>query len=182
MQEELVAGDTLNYAATIPQYPTTDGWTTKLRLVPRVGGAAVTVTAVVDPDAGTYVFQVPASTTASWISGAYAWSVWVEKGGERYTVQSGQLTVQADPSALAAGTDTRSQAERSLEAINGMLEGRATDATQRYMINGRELWRYTMAEILRLKQHLEMAVAGERRAAGLDDSRGTVRRILVRMP
>jgi len=180
MQTDLVAGDTLNYATSIPAYPPSAGWTAKLRLAPRVSGAATTITATTTTGSDTFTWLVGSGTTAAWVAGAYSWSVWVEKAAERYTMQHGQFTVLPDPATLAAGTDTRSQAERSLDAINAFLEGRASDAQLRYKINGRELERYPLQDVLRLKQHFETAIAGERVAKGLQGPRGGVQRILMR--
>lgn len=182
MQPDLIAGDSLSYETDIHAYPPSQGWTAVLRLVPAAAGATpIKITATANPAADRFVWQVGPSTTANWAPGSYAWSIWVEKTGERYTQQSGRLMVAADPNTLAAGTDTRSQAQRSLDAINAMLESRASDAQLRYKIMGRELERYPLQDVLRLKAHFESAVAGEQRAAGLADPRGTSRSILVRM-
>lgn len=181
MQQELVAGDALNYATSIPAYPPSEGWVARLRMVPRSGGAAIAVQATADAE-DRHAWALPKSTTAAWVAGLYSWAIWVEKGTERYTLQNGQITIKPDPETMASGTDGRSQAERSLDAINAFLEGRASDAQLRYKINGRELERYPLQDALRLRAHFERQVADERRAAGLSDGRGTVRRILVRMP
>lgn len=182
MQPDLIAGDSLHYETIIPAYPPSAGWAAVLRLVPAAAGAsAIKINATAGPSGDRFVWQVGPSTTAVWTPGSYAWSIWVEKPGERYTQQSGRLFVTADPNTLAAGADTRSQAQRSLDNINAMLESRASDAQLSYQINGRELKRYPLQDLLRLKQHFEAAVASELRAAGLADPRGTARRILVRV-
>jgi hypothetical protein len=183
MQPDLTAGDSLNYETDIPLYPPSQGWTAVLRLVPaQVGGAAVKIPATTSPTGDRFLWQVSPAVTSLWVAGSYAWAIWVEKAGERYTQQRGRLLVTADPDTLAVGTDTRSQAQRSLDAINAMLENRASDAQLRYKINGRELERYPLQDVLRLKAHFEAAVATENRAAGLADSRGGLRRILIRCP
>lgn len=182
MQPDLIAGDSLNYETIIAAYPPSAGWTAVLRLVPAAaGGVPIKITATANAAADRYVWQVGPNTTANWPAGAYAWAIWVEKAGERYTQQRGRLLVAANPDILAVGTDTRSQAQRSLDSINALLEGRAADAQLSYKINGRELERYPLQDLLRMKAHFESAVASEQRAAGLSDPRGTSRRILVRM-
>ncbi len=180
MQQELIAGDALNYSTSIPAYPPSAGWVAKLRLVPRAGGSAILVQAAAAAS-DAHAWSLAKTTTAAWLPGVYSWHIWVEKGSERYTLQSGQITIRPDPESLPGGADTRSQAERSLDAINAFLEGRASDAQLRYKINGRELERYPLQEVLRLRAFFESQVGQERRAAGLSDGRGTVRRIMVRM-
>lgn len=183
MQSELAAGDTFNYVQDIAAYPPSAGWTAKLRFTPRSSRRpATTLTATATVGADTFTWLASAAVTAVWDAGEYSWAVWVEKAGQRYTALTGQITVLPDPSALVPGTDTRSQAARSLDAINAFLEGRASDAQLRYKINGRELERYPLQDVLRLKQHFESAVAGERLAKGLAGPRGGVQRILMRTP
>ena len=33
--QEIIAGDTLDFSVTVPDYPATDGWTLKYRLTPQ---------------------------------------------------------------------------------------------------------------------------------------------------
>lgn len=180
-QTKLTAGDSLNYTVAVAGYVPADGWVLKYRLVPRSGtGTAVDITSSAS---GTdHLVQVGPSETANWAAGMYGWASYVERAGERYTVASGQLQVLPDPLTLQPGADTRSQAEISLEAVTAKLRGVGGSAVESYTINGRELRRYPLADLIKLEQKLKAEVAAERRAAGLKDGTGTVRRILVRMP
>jgi hypothetical protein len=180
MQSTLVAGDSVNYLAEVADYAPADGWSLRYRLAPRDGGQApidIAATAIGDR----FAVQVGPDVTADWAPGEYAWASWVEREGERYSIARGQLTIAPDPATLTAGADTRSGAELGLKAIEDTLAGRASDATLRYKINGRELERYSIPELLKLRDFYARQVAQERRAAGLQDSTGTIRRILVRM-
>jgi len=182
MQQELVAGDTLNFETDIADYPPSAGWSGVLRLVPEfAGAAAIVINATVSAQGDYYAWQVPPASTAGWAPGKYSWSIWVQKATERYTRQSGRIVVRINPADIAPGTDMRSQAERGLDAINALLESRASDAQLRYKINGRELERYALQDLLRLKTMYENAVASEARAAGLQDPRGSIRKILTRI-
>jgi hypothetical protein len=181
MQPTIVAGDTLNYATRIATYEPEGGWVLKLRLVPRFpSGTAISL--VGTAEAGQWVVQTHAPVTATWQPGEYNWAAWVEKGVEKYTVETGILTVLPDPRTASVGTDTRSATERAFDAVEAMLHGRATDGVQSYTINGRQLSRYSMADLLKLRDRLRVDLARERRAAGLQDAVGTTRRIFVRIP
>lgn len=179
MQTELIAGDTLNYRAEVAEYPATEGWTLKLRLVPRGAGTAITLTGVADGD--DYLVQASAAVTAAWAPGEYSWHYWVEKAGERYPAQRGQLTVKPDPSTMAAGTDTRTAAEVALDAVRSMLRGTATSGVLSYRINERELRRYSMPELIALESKLATDVARERAAAAMAAGMKNPRKIFVRM-
>lgn len=175
----IIAGDTLNFQTSVSAYPASAGWTLKVRLIPRGSGVATTIAATASGD--DYLVQVPAGTTAAWTPGPCAVRAWVEKGAERYSLTAEETTIEADPATLAAGTDTRTAAEIALANVIAFIQKRGGDSVARYKINGREIERYPLADLIKLRQHLEAEVAAERRARGLEDPRGTARTILVRM-
>lgn len=179
MQQDLIAGDSLNFLTAGGDYPASAGWVLIYYLTPRSAGSNITITATAEGD--DHRVAVAGSTTANWTPGAYGWAARVERAGERYTLERGQITIAANPATLTAGTDTRSVAEIALENVQAFLRGQATAGVLRYKINGREIERYSMADLIVLEGKLQAEVAAARRAAGLDDQRGTVRRILVRM-
>lgn len=167
MQDTLVAGDTLNYTATVPQYPPGAGWTLRVRFVPRATGvgSGVAYTATATTSGDVYTVQVPAAITATWAAGSYGWASWVEKAAERYTLASGQLTVQADPAAAAVGADSRSHAERVLDAIEAVIEGRASQAQAEMQLGQRALKYIPMAELLAVRDRYRWEVRSQRAAA-----------------
>lgn len=178
MQTQIIAGDTLNYSTQVLDYPASAGWALKVRLAPRgtaVGsGAAVTLTATSAGDV--FTAQAAASLTATWAPGAWGWATWVEKAGERYTVAQGQITVVPDSANLAGGTDTRTHAERTLEAIEAVIEGTAGRAHQEYEVSGRRLKFTPIAELLVLRDRYRAEVRSQRAAAsGLPNGKLLVR-------
>lgn len=134
--ETHIAGDTLDFQVTVPDYPSSAGWTLKYRLTARFASPAQTViaiTASANTD-GTYQIQQSPAQTALWAAGAYTWSRWVEKTGARQTLnERGQLEIRPDPSASAQGLDTRTHARKVLEAVEACIENRAS-TTQREMV------------------------------------------------
>lgn len=166
MQTKLTAGDTLKAEWLVSGYPAGDGWSLKMRFVPREASIAPhTETAATADDGAGYVVQVSAATTATWPPGAYAWAVWVEKAGERYTHAAGQITVLANPAAITYAADVRSHAAKMLDAVEATLEGRATQAQLEIEIAGRRL-RYTpMADLLAVRDRYRWEVRAEQAAA-----------------
>lgn len=178
MQTDLVTGETLNYTVSVAEYVAADGWVLRLVLSPRAGGTVYTVDSV--PGGDDHLLTVSAAVTATWAPGQYAWEIWALRNGEQYRLEAGQIRVLAGLLGATGGQDTRSEAEQGLQAIDALLAGKATSGVQRYTINGRELQSYSLTELLKLRQHLVAEVASQRRAAGIVDERGSVRRILVR--
>lgn len=115
MQSILVAGETLNYRASLADYPASAGWQVTLYLNPRAGGSAQQVAGTADGDA--HLVQAAGTATAGWAAGAYAYEVWVALGAERYRLEAGQLQVQPSLIGAAAGLDTRSTAQRLLDGL-----------------------------------------------------------------
>ena len=178
MQQQLIAGDTLDFDVSVPDYAASAGYTLKYRLVPRAAGSAIEITA--SANGADYAVEVSAATTSTWAAGEYAWYSWVEITGARYTIDSGQITIKANPATLAAAEDTRSQAEIALAAINAVLANRATLDQEEYTIGQRSLKRTPVAELIRLKNYFEGVVARE--GADLRAARGLPRnnKLLVR--
>jgi hypothetical protein len=167
LQNILYAGDTLDFTTTVNDYPAST-WTLKYRLTPTTG-TAIDLTG--SASGTNHRVVVTASSSAAWVAGAYSWTAYVENGtGERYTLARGRLEIKPASATLAAGVDTRSQAEIALAAIDAVLANRATVDQMEYSIAGRSLKRMTVAELLALRSHFEGEVSKER---------GITRRILV---
>jgi enamine deaminase RidA (YjgF/YER057c/UK114 family) len=175
MQPKLVAGDSLDFLTTVEAYPPAAGWTLKHRLVPRAAGTAISLTATTS---GTdYQTTASPTTTAAWALGEYAWSSWVEKTGYRHTVSSGQLTITPDPGVMAAGTDTRGQAEKAVADLKAAFatytasQGHVTE----YEIAGRRMRFSSSAEIVEKLSFWQGEFVKERAASaaamGLPDPR-----------
>jgi hypothetical protein len=171
----LIAGDTLDFTDVVPDYPATAGWTLKYRLVPRFTTpvqAPITLTATAS--GADYVIAAAPTVTATWAAGAYSFFRWVEKAGARQTLdpaEGGQLTVKADPSAVPQGTDTRTQEEIALDAIDAVLANRATVDQKSYSIAGRSLERMAVSELLELRRYY---------AARVQKNKGLTGRIYLR--
>jgi hypothetical protein len=150
----LVAGDTAKWLKTLADYPASEGWALTYTLV----NAAQRVTFTAAAQGDSYLVNVLPATTAAWVKGDYSYRASVSKAGEVFTVATGRISIAA---AFSAAQDDRSQARRTLEAINATLEGRATSATAEYEIAGRKLKYIAVPELLSLRDRLRRDVAAE---------------------
>jgi hypothetical protein len=178
-QQRLIAGDSLVFTTSVPDYPPSAGYQLDYRLVRRdAAGAAISFTAGTSGDV--YSVAVTPATTAAWTPGRYTWASYASKAGERYTVGQGELVIEADPATITAPYDNRSHARKVLDAIEAVLENRATTDQQQVSIAGRSLVRMPVAELLKLRSVYAAEVRSEdaaiRAAAGL----GAGGRVLVR--
>lgn len=161
----VTAGDTVIVRSTglLVAYPPADGYSVSWLFAPAAGGNVVTVAAVQDSDA--WKLTVPASTTASWAAGRWRWSVRVNgPGGFAQTVEQDMLTVLVNPATNAL--DSRTAAQRALDAIDAALEGRAGSTALEYEFpDGRRIRHMTHADLLPLRKHYAALVAAEKRVA-----------------
>lgn len=184
---DIVAGDTLSQAVSVAGYPASAGWTLKYRLTPRFSTPSQSPIVLTGAASGDlYLVQEVAANSANWKAGAYTWAAWVEKAGERYTVSpnwpsGSEIAILADPAQTAQGFDGRSHARKVLEAIEAVLERRATLDQEEYAINGRSLKRTPLPELLRLRQQYAAEVASEDAGALLSAGLGGGRKVQVRL-
>jgi hypothetical protein len=167
------AGDTAKWLKTLADYPAGDGWVLSYELV----SAAQRYTFSATASGNDHLVTVPAATTAGWAAGGYEFRARASKAGEVYTVASGRITVKP---LFSAAVDARSQARKTLEAINATLEGRSTSATAEYEIAGRRLKYIPISELIALQSRYERIVASEDAAAALAQGGGPRGRIYVR--
>lgn len=186
MKDTIVAGDTIDNGYVVEGFPSTDGWTLELRLIPhqnQPGTIPIHLAATPVAD-GSYRLQVGPSTSTGWAPGNYSLTRVVEKPGARYTLDPDpnlpkQVEIQAD-SETATTFDGRSDARRNLEAIEAFLGGRASNAVQEYEINGRRLVNYKPGELITLADYYRRQVANEDRAAKMAAGLGNPRHLYVR--
>jgi hypothetical protein len=184
--ETIIAGDTLDFTVSVPEYPATDGWTLKYRLTPRFTTPAqlpVVLTASMNADGQQYDIQASPATTAAFVPGAYAWARWVEKAGARQTLnESGSLLVKADPSATAQGYDGRSQAAKAVDDIKAaMATFTASNGTiKSYSIGNRQVTYRDKAEMLTDLDFWQRQLMAENEAVAMAGGLGNPRNVGIR--
>lgn len=163
--ESARAGDTWKWRREdLSDYPAPT-WTLKYRFKNAAGGFEVVATA----DGSSFAVTVPHTTTDDFAAGDYEYVAWVEGGGERYTVKAGAFKVLPNLTAAAAtdALDTRSHARKALDAIEAVIEGRATKDQEAYTINGRSVQRTPLAELITFRDRYRAEVRREEQAARL---------------
>lgn len=171
---EINAGDTATWSRTLADHPASAGWALSYVLINATAKISISSTAGGDD----HLVLVAASATAGWTAGVYDWRARVTKSGEVYTVGQGRITVL--PSLSASTADLRSHARKTLDAIESVIEGRASQDVLEYQIAGRSLKRIPVADLLVLRDRYRSEVAREdaanNAARGLPDRR----RVFVR--
>lgn len=167
------AGDTWEWTRTEAEYPA-GTWSLTYHL--RNASAAYNVTATADGT--THSVSVPAATTATYKPGRYDWIARVTDGTDTFTVDTGSLTILPNLGATGA-QDGRSYERRVLDAIEAVLEGRASHDQASYSIGNRSLSRMSIAELMTFRDKFKAAVLKQEREARLAKGLG-VPRVQVR--
>jgi hypothetical protein len=128
------------------------------------------VDAAADGDA--FVVDLDSDATQAFVAGGYDWQIratLIADSSQRFIVGSGYTRVTPNLFAGSAGdpADGRSDARKSLDAVNAMIQGRATSGQQEYTIGNRQLKFIPISELLQLRDRLAQDVADEQRAAAI---------------
>ena len=155
---KIAAGDTLKFKISDGNYPASDGWTYKFTISnsanlygPRVSTA----------DGDDHQIEVSETVTAGWVVGEYEYLGFFEhSGGDRLTVHEGRIEITLNP-ALTTATDLRSHAKKSLDALEAVMESRASLDQMKYQIAGRSLERMTAEDLMKWRDYYRKEVAQE---------------------
>lgn len=156
-------------------YPATS-WTLKYAF--RASATAgFTVNASADGTA--HAVSIAAATTAAYAAGKYSWVAYVENGSTKTEVGRGTLIVDTP----LAEADPRTHARKVLDAIEAVLENRATQDQMNYSISvggsSRSLGRTPLADLVALRARYRAEVRQEEEAAKRAAGRPTRTRILT---
>lgn len=173
---EVRAGDTVKWKKYIADYMPADGWT--LYYAINNSSALIEITTSDNGDGYHLVNEAPA-TTDLWAAGVYKWQSYVSDGTDRYTIETG--TIEILPDLTDAATDTRSIVKRTLDAIEAVIENRASIDQQSYTIAGRSLSRMSVEELLTLRDKYKSEYLQEIQSEKIARGLGTKNKILVRL-
>jgi hypothetical protein len=159
----VIAGDSLAWNRSFEEYPASAGWTLTYALN-SASQRYIVADADVVADSDGFSVNIPSAETKLWVPGEYLWLAVLQNAGTgaRITGASGRVTVQPDVLDASAPIDTRSREEVALENVRALLAGRASDGVLEYKIGDRELRRYSMNELMKLKSYLAGEVKRQR--------------------
>ena len=159
LPQKITAGLTLDQRVTLTEAPAPE-WSMSAHLR---GPMAINITGGNDGNAHT--IKASAETTAAWTPGKYWYSVRVTDGADVVEIDNGQIEIEPDLVSVSGEYDGRTHAERTLEAIEAVIEKRATKDQRRYKVNNRELERMGVGELLRFRDYYKEQIRRERAAS-----------------
>lgn len=175
--DQIISGDSVAWLKSLADYPASAGWALSYALR---GPAQIDLTTT--PDGDGHLVSVGSAVTATWTAGFYTWTLFASLWSDRYTVAQGNVEILADPVSVAVGTDQRPHCKRVLDAIEALLEGKATRDQREYEIDGIRISRMEIADLLRWRTvyRREWSAFLKSQQVAKGKSRGG--RVLVRFP
>lgn len=169
------SGATFKLTLALSRYPASD-WEASLILR---GPETIDIDSEADDDQHT--FEVSAEDTKDWKAGQYWYCLRVTKDDEVRQIEEGTIEVKPDLDQVTGVYDGRDHVQKVLDAIEAVIEGRASKDQESYKINNRELRRTSITDLLllrdRYKRELERQHLANRNGNSL-----LGRPVRVRMP
>ena len=158
------AGDTLTWSKSFSDYKASEGWV--LSYLVANTESTFTITAASAGDG--FLITQTSEATAEWPAGDYTWHAFVTQGAERHTVGYGSLTVHPNYAIHTSGIDARSHVKKVLDALEAMLEHKATQDQLSYSIgtgsSSRTLARLSPEQVLEWYNRYKLLYAQELKA------------------
>lgn len=168
-----------NGTAETTDIKASEGWALKFTAVGPAGIFSINASADTDnPD--DFKFTAVAATTAAYVAGVYSWQITATKSTDRYTIATGVITLTDNIAGRSALYDNRSHAKKVLDAIEAVIEGRASQDQMGYTIAGRSLSRTPLADLLKLRSTYKTEYENEQAAASIAAGLGTGRKVYTR--
>lgn len=114
-----------------------------------------------------YQIIISSAQSSLFATGRYDWVIYLTNANERITIDSGTVQVQPNP-ATALPVDRRSHARKMLDAIEALLEGRATNGDLdliKIQVPGARRADFDPAQLLPMRDKYRAEVVSEERAA-----------------
>lgn len=173
--EFFYAGETLKFKLNLSDYDPSS-WTITYSLVK--DGTQIQFSGTADN--GDHLINVDEATTASYATGTYNYVGRVTDGVDVFQARRGQIEIRADFAAASSGSDARTHVKKVLDALEAMIEGKATKDQLSYSIQGRSLSRLSPADVIQFHNHYKSLYQAELAAERVSRDVGSRNKVLVR--
>lgn len=138
----------------------------------KTGSSGANFSIAASADGDYFSVSVTAATTAAYTAGDYTWSAVVSGGSsEKYEIDSGRMKLLPRYDA-AANVDDRTHARKALEALEAVIESRATKDQLEYTIGTRSLKLMSPEELMQWRDYYRGEAGAEEMGERLRNGRG----------
>lgn len=172
----ITAGDTVKWSKSFSDFLASDGWIITYYFANTSESFSVAGTAYQTND---HLFNLAGSDTENLTAGTFNYEAYAAKGSERSRVECGTLELEAN---FATGNpvDDRTQVKRTLDAINALLENKASADQQEVEVLGKKLKKMDIAELLKWQSKYEGMYRTEQAACNIEKGLGSGQKLSTR--
>ncbi len=173
---QIRAGDSVTWKKSVSDYKASDGWTLKYSL----RGQSTTIDLTSTASGDEHLISETPAASAAWDAGLYDVVGYVEKGSDRFTVWESRIEILPDLTAAGSSYDGRSHVKKVLDAIEAVLENRATKEIEESTIEGVMIKRIPHDQLLMMRQKYLNWYMQEQAAERIKLGIGSTNQILTR--
>lgn len=127
-----------------------------------------------------HLITIDGATSANFVAGVYNYQRYATNGSQRVTTGTGEITIKPNFASVST-IDNRTQTKRILDAINAVIEKRASTDQESYQIAGRALKRTPLPDLIKLRDRYQAMYAAEQRAEKIKNGIPASNKIFVRL-
>ena len=154
---EIYAGDSVTWKIENSDYTASAGWTLKYVLLN--SSKQITITSSASGD--DHLIELSTATTGAYTAGTYDWRAYFYDDDEQYPYKTGTIIIHPNWASQTTGYDTRSHAKTVLDAIEALIEGRASQDQMSIKIGDRELTRMSPNQLIEWRNFYREEYQGE---------------------
>ena len=128
----------------------------------------------------TYLVEIASAVTASLTAGDYQWAAFIIRSSDSQRVVVDQGRTEILPNLQNTTADLRSHAKKVLDAIEAVLENRASQDQMSYSIAGRSLSRMSIDDLMTFRNRYRAEYLREIKLARIKNKQASGNRIKVR--
>jgi hypothetical protein len=172
----IVAGDLASWKRTLSDFPASVGWVLSYAFAR--SGSQFTITA--SASGNDHLISVPAATTATWAAGLYTVQGYVTNGSERHIVFEADLQIESNLATASGGLDTRSHARKVLDALEAVLEARASKSIVQWTGLEQSFSLIPTPDLVAMREKYRVEYQAEVAASNIARGLGNKRNVFVR--
>lgn len=152
--DSIIAGLTAQWKIYLADYLPGDDWILKYSLK-KSGVSAINISSTDNGDDYHLINLTPEVTALYTTNGEYAYQAYVENSdtGEKYLIETGIIEIKPGLSASSTSYDPRTHARKVLDAINAVIEGRASYNQSSVKVGDKELRYYSFSQLVELREY-----------------------------
>ena len=128
----------------------------------------------------TYLVEIASAVTASLTAGDYQWAAFIIRSSDNHRVVIEQGRTEILPNLQNTTADLRSHAKKVLDAIEAVLENRASQDQMSYSIAGRSLSRMSIDDLMTFRNRYRAEYLREIKLARIKNKQASGNTIKVR--